>query len=75
MPSTLDTLLMGNISVKSLTPETLFSSTILELAAKTQSPEFNETTISVMDLSDMHRRTSNFKQKLMEAGELEEICE
>lgn len=75
MQRNLDTLLMGNISVKSLNPETLFSSTILELAAKTQSPEFNETTISVMDLSDMHRRTSNFKQKLMEAGELEEICE
>lgn len=71
----LDTMLMGNISVKSFGVEELANSTILELAGKTQSPEFNESSISVMDLSDMHRRTANFKQKLMESGELEEICE
>jgi hypothetical protein len=71
----LDTMLMGNISVKSLDFEEVASSTLLSLAAKTQSPEFNEVNISVMDLSDMHRRTANVKQKLMESGELEEICE
>lgn len=71
----LDTMLMGNISVKNLGMEDVANSTLLELAGKTQSPEFNTSDISVMDLSDMHRRTSNFKQKLMEAGELQEICE
>lgn len=71
----LDTMLMGNISVKSLSLDDLTKATLLELAGKTQSTEFNQTEMNLMDLADMHRRTANVKSNLMQSGELEEICE
>ena len=71
----LDTMLMGNLSVKNLNIKELTESTILELAGKVQSTEFNTTELNIMDLADMHRRTANVKSSLMQSGELEEICE
>ena len=70
----LDTMLMGNRSVKNLNIKELTESTILELAGKVQSTEFNTTELNIMDLADMHRRTANVKSSLMQSGELEEIC-
>ena len=70
----LDTMLMGNKSVASLPPDEIFNSSLLNLAARVQSTEFNKTSLNMMDLADLHRRTANYKSQLMQNGDLEEKC-
>ena len=70
----LDTMLMGNTSITTLAAEEIFNSSLLQLAGKVQSSEFNKTTLNMMDLADLHRKTANYKSQLMQNGDLEEKC-
>ena len=70
----LDSALMGQYSVKSINDNTLYRTSLPELAkmVNSQSLEFNS--ISSLDDSTLHRMLSNVKEELMEKGDLKEEC-
>lgn len=70
----LDTMLMGNISVATLSPDKIFNSSLLHLASEVQSTEFDKRDLNLMDLAELHRKTANYKSQLMQNGDLEEKC-
>lgn len=70
----LDSALMGETSVRKL-DNTLFRKTLLELAQITKSESINKSDITPIDLSNIHRKTSNIKSKLLKNGDLVQKCE
>lgn len=70
----LDSVLMGETSVRKL-DNTLFRKTLLELAQITKSESINKSDITPIDLSNIHRKTSNIKSKLLKNGDLVQKCE
>jgi hypothetical protein len=70
----LDTILMGDYSVKEIDNEELYDHTLRDLSEFANS-HFGENSFKgTLDNSDISRIMSNVKMELVEKGELEEIC-
>ena len=70
----LDTALMGAKSVRKL-DNTLFRTSLLQLAQKTQSESINKADVTPMDLAYIHRKVANVKSKLLESDSIVQNCE
>lgn len=70
---TLDSVLMGNYSVKAL--DNIANSTLLELAQDVESEITNSVIPAFINASSLSRRVSNFKESLLKDNKLEENCE
>lgn len=70
----LDTMLDGQISVKTLSEDiTQFS--IMELGQLVRSKEFKGSNFSSIDYAYIHRVVNNAKSELLKEGNLQEVCE
>ncbi len=70
----LDSVLMGQYSVKSIEDTELYNMSLLEIAQLVNSQEFSESTLCSLDDSALHRMLSNTKSELMQSGDLREEC-
>lgn len=73
---TLDTILMGQDSVKTLTNDKLFKSSIKELAKEVKSTLLNNNFTGTFNVqnSELHRKLNNIKSDLIKQKLLEEQC-
>lgn len=71
----LDSVLMGETTVKMLPADDIVKGSLLDLAIGVKSEIINQTELTVMDLASMHRKTANIKSKLLENGDLTQKCE
>lgn len=71
----IDSVLMGETTVKLLPAEDIIKGSLLDLAIKTKSEIIKQTPLTIMDLATIHRKTANIKSKLLEDGELIQKCE
>jgi hypothetical protein len=69
----LDTIMMGNYSVKSV--DDLFNCSLLELSELTESNTFNVTQPGLLTDSAIHRMLANTKEEYFKSGDLTENCE
>ena len=69
----LDTIMMGNYSVKSI--DDLFNCSLLELSELTESNTFNVTQPGLLTDSAIHRMLANTKEEYFKSGDLTENCE
>lgn len=69
---TIDSILMGKDSVKTLSPRTVYSSTLKQLAQKVGADNMIQDFISNAQIS---REVANIKQSLLEEGKLIENCD
>lgn len=71
---TLDTILMGDNSVSAIDDETLFNSTLREVAEIVNSSTMVNTAHGFLEEAMIHRVLANVKQELLENGDLKEEC-
>lgn len=74
---TLDSILMGSLSSKSLSDNILYNMSIKELVDYTNSDIMTNTFFGTMNIegSELHRKLNNMKSDLIRKGLLEEICD
>lgn len=70
----LDSIFMGDISVKALPTEQLLSMSLPQIAEAVNSNQFTNLSRSILQDSNMHRILSNRKADLMNSNELKEQC-
>lgn len=70
----LDSVLMGQYSVKSVEDTKLFNMSIMDLAKYVNSKELCTSTMCSMDDAKLHRILSNVKSDLFKSGDLREEC-
>lgn len=70
----LDSMLMGDTSVKTISSSQLLSMSIPQIAELVNSGIFNNISRSIMSDSNMHRVLNNRKSDLMQRNELKEEC-
>lgn len=70
----LDSILMGQYSVKSLNDSELYKMSLPELAKMVNSQLLESSTLCSIDDATLHRMLGNTKQELMEKGDLKEEC-
>lgn len=71
---TLDTILMGDNSVATIDDETLYNSSLRELAEIVNSSTMVNTAHGFLEDALIHRVLANVKQELLEKGDLKEEC-
>ena len=71
---TLDTILMGDNSVAALDDETLYNSTLKDVASLVNSSTMINKTHGFLEDALIHRTLANVKQELFENGDLKEEC-
>ena len=71
---TLDTILMGDNSVATIDDETLYNSSLRELAEIVNSSTMVNTAHGFLEDALIHRVLANVKQELLENGDLKEEC-
>jgi hypothetical protein len=71
----LDSMLMGDVSVKMIPTERLLSSSIFDIAEVVNSDVFHNTSRGILQGSSIHRILNNRKSDLMNRNELKEHCE
>lgn len=71
---TLDTILMGDNSVSAIDDETLYNSSLKEVAELVNSSTMVNTAHGFLEDALIHRTLSNVKQELLENGDLKEEC-
>ena len=71
---TLDTILMGDNSVAALDDETLYTSSLKEVAELVNSSTMVNTRHGFLEDALIHRVLANVKQELLENGDLKEEC-
>lgn len=71
---TLDSVLMGNYSVGSLTSKEIMNSTLSQLSQKVESDACSPSFPAFINVAAVHRRIANTKTGLIESKQLEEIC-
>lgn len=69
---TLDSMLMGDISARTLSDDILYNSSFKEIVDYTNSPIMTNRTDNNPSL---HRKLNNLKSDLIKTGQLEEICD
>lgn len=70
----IDTALFGEVSVKALTDEELFSKPLIDVAKSINSDVVRNNFLEVWNFSRQHRQLNNLKASLMRAGTLKEFC-
>lgn len=71
---TLDSILMGDNSVSAIDDETLYNSSLKELAGMVNSSTMINKTHGFLEDALIHRTLANIKQELFENGDLKEEC-
>lgn len=71
---TLDTILMGDNSVSSIDDETLYNSSLKEVAEMVNSSTMTNRAHGFLEDALIHRVMANVKQELFEKGDLKEEC-
>ena len=71
----IDSILMGETSVKTIPIDELVNNSLLDLAINSKSEIINQIPISNLNLANIHRKISNIKSKLLQNGDLTQICE
>lgn len=71
----LDSVLMGQYSVKSIPDEKLYNMTFSEIAKVINSAQLNESGISSLEDAQLHRILANTRGDLMKTGDIQEACE
>ena len=71
---TLDTILMGDNSVRSINEETLYNSSLKEIAEIVNSSTMANAAHGYLEDALIHRTLANVKQELLENGDLREEC-
>lgn len=71
----LDSMLMGDISVRTIPTDQLLSMSLVEIAKLVNSDAFNNTSRGTLQDSGIHRILNNRKSDLMNSNELKEHCE
>lgn len=69
----IDTILMGEYS-SSVLGDTIYSRSFRNLAQTLNSSSLNNTSPNLLQQAEVHRILSNYKQELIEKGELKEFC-
>lgn len=69
----LDSILMGDVSAKSITSDRLYTSTLKEIAQYTNSEIMTNKFFGFTE-SYVHRQLNNMKSDLIKEGSLEENC-
>lgn len=70
----LDSVLMGQYSVKSIDDASMYNMSLKDLAKMVNSSVLNTTSVSSLDDGALHRMLSNEKSDLIRQGYLEEYC-
>lgn len=73
----LDSILMGDLSAKTLTPDFLYNASLKEIADYTNSNIMTNYYSGTLGLegSELHRQLNNMKSDLLKKGQLKEICD
>ena len=71
----LDSMLMGDVSVKAIPTELLMQMSLVEIAEMVNSPSFNLGSRGILSESGIHRVLNNVKADLMSKNELIEECQ
>ena len=71
----LDSMLMGDVSVRTIPTDQLLSMSLPTIAEIVNSGAFNNVSRSILQDSHMHRMLNNRKSDLMNNNELKEHCE
>lgn len=71
----MDSVLMGDFSVKAMDPKQLYNMSLTELARTTNSQLLTPTFFGSLDDAAQHRMLANVKEDLIKNGTLEERCE
>jgi hypothetical protein len=71
----LDSMLMGDVSVKAIPTELLLQMSMVEIAEMVNSPSFSANSIGTLSDGGIHRILNNRKSDLMNNNELKEDCQ
>ena len=71
----LDSMLMGDVSVRTIPTDQLLSMSLVDIAKLVNSDSFNNTSRGSLQESGIHRILNNRKSDLMNSNELKEHCE
>lgn len=70
----LDSMMMGDVSVKTISPSKLVNLSLTKIASIVNSPMFENNSRSILTDGVIHRMLNNRKSDLMNKNELKEVC-
>jgi ATP-dependent phosphoenolpyruvate carboxykinase len=70
----LDSIFMGDFSVKTISNDRLFNMSLPEIAQLVNSNVFDNTSKTILSNSAMHRILNNKKSDLIKSNQLKEFC-